>query len=157
MILLDTHALLWYLLDSPLLPPPIRARIKEEPMVFVSTASIWEIGIKVRLGKMKVSGVAIDSQEKVEAIVRACREEEFQFLEVSAQASVEAPFLNGDHRDPFDRMLAAQSLFPQKLVLVSGDPVFDVMSPEISRYWPGTPLFTKIPKKPAATSSRSKR
>jgi len=146
-ILLDTHALLWYLMGSPLLPEEVRERIKNEPVVFVSSASVWEIGIKVRLGKMRVDGRAIESREKVEAIVRACEAEEFQFLSIGVEASLMAAFLGGNHRDPFDRMLAAQSLFPQKLTIVSADPVFDEMSSEIQRYWPGTSLFLSNSKK----------
>jgi PIN domain nuclease of toxin-antitoxin system len=137
-ILLDTHVLLWYLLGSRLLPAEVRTRIKDEALVFVSTASIWEIGVKARLGKLRIDGKPIHSKEKVEQIVRACEEEEFQFLAVNLQASVEAPFLNGNHRDPFDRILGAQSLSPNRLTIVSGDAVFDEMSKDIRRYWTGT-------------------
>jgi PIN domain nuclease of toxin-antitoxin system len=154
-ILLDTHVLLWYLLDSPQLPSVVRTRIKDEPIVFVSVASIWEIGIKVKLGRMKVAGIAVDSKQKIEAILEACEDEEFEFLSVGVQTSLEAPFLNGTHTDPFDRMLAAQSLFPQKLTIISADSAFDTMNPDIRRYWPGTPLFPTQTKKATARSTKS--
>jgi PIN domain nuclease of toxin-antitoxin system len=99
-ILLDTHALLWWLADEPLLGPQARLLIGESRnVVVVSAASIWEIGIKRHKGLLEVP-------DDLEAVVE---DEGFGKLPISLFHAQQAAALPPIHRDPFDRMLVAQA------------------------------------------------
>lgn len=99
-ILLDTHALLWWLADEPALGAQARALIAEPRNdVLVSAASIWEIGIKRQKG-------LIDAPIDLETLVE---DEGFGKLPISLFHAQQAAALPAIHRDPFDRMLVAQS------------------------------------------------
>lgn len=99
-ILLDTHALLWWLADDPALGEQARAAIAEpRNEVLVSAASIWEIGIKRHKG-------LIDAPADLEALVE---DEGFGKLPISLFHAQQAASLPAIHRDPFDRMLVAQA------------------------------------------------
>ena len=117
-LLLDTHALLWWLFDDPKLPTTAREVIGAPANdVYVSAASAWEISTKHRLGKLPEAGdVATD-------IKRYIREARFRDLPISVEHARMAGALPGPHRDPFDRMLIAQAQLDQ-LHVVSRDPVF---------------------------------
>ncbi|MCW7540037.1 type II toxin-antitoxin system VapC family toxin [Aquabacterium sp. A7-Y] len=109
-LLLDTHIFLWAVAGSPLLKPPARHIIESADAVYVSAASIWEIAIKARLGKIEA-----DPQELANAI------EASGFLELPVKASHAAGVaqLALHHNDPFDRLLIAQALAePLKLLTV---------------------------------------
>ncbi len=125
-LLLDTHALIWHALLDPRLPPATR-RLIDEPanVVFVSAASAWEIATKTRLAKLPQSPLARDFVATVGA-------EDFRILPISAQDAQDAGNLAGAHGDPFDRMLAAQAL-RRDLVLLSNDAVLDQFG--INRLW----------------------
>jgi PIN domain nuclease of toxin-antitoxin system len=140
MMLLDTHALIWYLTDDPQLPQEVKAQINKRPLVYVSAAVIWEIAIKGSIGKLELAGRPIDSRQKMDEILAECFSQQFEFLAVSPSHAAQAPFLGSSHKDPFDRMLAAQAL-QQDLFLVSCDAVFDQFSPDIRRFWTGTPAL----------------
>jgi PIN domain nuclease of toxin-antitoxin system len=142
MMLLDTHALIWYLTADPQLPDEIRDQISRQPMVYVSAVVIWEIAIKGSLGKLEFGGKPIDSREAVEQIITECVSQEFEFLNVSASHAAQAPFFASDHKDPFDRLLAAQAV-QQGLFLVSRDAAFDTLSPGIQRLWAEKPAQAK--------------
>src|SRR5256885_980333 len=116
MILLDTHALIWYLTDDPQLPVEIKEQISRQALVYVSSAVIWEIAIKGSLGKLELAGKPIDTSEKVNEIIAECIAQQFEFLDVSVSHAAQAPFLRSDHKDPFDRLLAAQAI-QQNLLL----------------------------------------
>ena len=109
-LLLDTHVLLWWLSNDIRLSEPIRARIAEEPLVFVSAASVWEASIKAALGRLHLPGSLTDA-------VRKC---EFSSLPVTLEHAEESGRLPLHHRDPFDRMLVAQAR-QEDLTLVSHD------------------------------------
>src|SRR5579872_4797749 len=134
MMLLDTHALIWYLTADTQLPDEIRDQISRESMVYVSAVVIWEIAIKGSLGKLQFANRPINSRETVDQIIAECVSQEFEFLDVSASHAAQAPFFAGDHKDPFDRLLAAQAV-QQDLFLVSRDAAFDRLSPGIRRLW----------------------
>lgn len=136
MMLLDTHALIWYLTNDPQLPTEIKDQITSSPLIYVSAAVIWEIAIKGSLGKLDLAGRAINSREMVDEIVSECVSQQFELLGVSAAHAAEAPFLASSHKDPFDRLLAAQAV-QQDLLLVSRDAVFDEFSPKLRRLWTG--------------------
>ena len=113
-VLLDTHALIWAL-SSPRRLPTRVAKILRDPDtdVYVSSVATWEIAIKSALGK-------IDAD--VAAIARGARDADFEELPVSIPHTLRLLGLPKHHRDPFARLLVAQAL-EEQLVLVSHDPV----------------------------------
>lgn len=117
-LLLDTHALLWWLADAPQLSARAREAIgRAEAEVFVSAATAWEIATKVRIGKLPDGAVVIDD------FAGHLARERFIELPISVEHARRAGALALAHRDPFDRMLLAQSL-TEGLTLVTADPVF---------------------------------
>jgi PIN domain nuclease of toxin-antitoxin system len=118
-LLLDSHALLWWLDGDPSLAPAARDAIADEANeVFVSAASAWEITTKHRLGKLPgAAAVAAD-------VAGCLASQGFVALPISLAHGERAGALPGPHRDPFDRMLIAQAML-EDLVLVSNEPAFD--------------------------------
>lgn len=112
-ILLDTHVFIWAVTDDPRLTPAARGLIEAADSVYVSAASIWEIAIKSTLGKIDA-----DAGEMAQAI----RQSGFVELPVSTAhaAQVASLPLSNSHKDPFDRLLVAQSMI-EPLVLLSAD------------------------------------
>jgi PIN domain nuclease of toxin-antitoxin system len=109
-LLLDTHIFLWAVAGSPLLKPAARRLIESADEVYVSAASIWEVAIKARLGKIEA-----DPRELTAAIEASG----FLELPVSAAHAAGVAKLDLHHNDPFDRLLIAQALAePLKLVTV---------------------------------------
>jgi PIN domain nuclease of toxin-antitoxin system len=120
-LLLDTHALLWWFTDDGRLSDTARRAIGDEANeVFVSAASAWEIATKERLGKL--DGVP-DAAARFAELVAA---DAFVHLPVSYLHALRAGGYELPHRDPFDRVLAAQSEL-ESLVLVTRDPVFEAL------------------------------
>jgi len=114
-ILLDTHVLIWVLEDTPLLSARAReAIIDGKNMVFVSSASVWEMSIKKAIGKLEVPD---NLQQELEL-------HRFTQLDISFEHAELAGKLPLIHKDPFDRMLIAQAKI-EKLTLVSKDQYFD--------------------------------
>lgn len=117
-LLLDTHALLWWLLNSPELSSHAKAAISDvNQRVLISTATSWELAIKYKLGKLPFAA------DIVENLPRYLRKERFEVLPIRLDHSLAAGALVGPHRDPFDRMLIAQAQL-EKLQLVTCDTVF---------------------------------
>ena len=117
-LLLDTHALIWWLAGSTRLSRPARRAIDGSANdVFVSAASAWEITTKFRLGKLPgAAALAAD--------VAGCVERQgFLELPVSLRHAQEAGALPGPHRDPFDRILIAQAI-GEAMALVSNERLF---------------------------------
>jgi PIN domain nuclease of toxin-antitoxin system len=126
-VLLDTHTLLWWLTDDDSLSAPARrviSRLGNE--VLVSAASAWEIATKVRLGKLP------GAEELVSDFAASLSRERFEQLAISVEHGMRAGLLPVQHKDPFDRMLAAQSL-AENLTLVSNDEIFNAYG--VSRLW----------------------
>jgi len=118
-LLLDTQALLWFILSDPRLSRKAQDSIVEtEGMIFVSPASLWEIAIKISIGKYKLPGNFQQFWDKQLEI------NDFTLLPISiAHASLVAD-LPYHHRDPFDRLIIAQSLV-EKIPVVSSDSMFN--------------------------------
>jgi PIN domain nuclease of toxin-antitoxin system len=112
-VLLDTQVFIWATLDSPRLSADARAILMEAAEVYVSAASIWEIAIKARLGKIDAFPA-----EMVDAIEASG----FMELPVSARHAVGVEHLPTYHNDPFDRLLVAQAI-AEPLRLMSADPI----------------------------------
>ncbi len=125
-LLLDTHALLWYAATNPLLSAETVRQVNDADDVFVSAASAWEIRTKARIGKLP--GARSVSRD-VQAAVRRMR---FRELPIGFADAERAGALPGAHRDPFDRLLAAQAL-NHGLALVSNDEALDVFG--VRRVW----------------------
>ena len=126
-LLLDTHAFLWWLAGNRRLSLVARRAIEDNSDdVIVSAASAWEITTKHRIGKLReAEAVAFD-------VAGAIAGQGFEELNVTVEDAERAGRLPGLHRDPFDRMLIAQAL-ARNLVVVSVDRVFDGYG--VSRIW----------------------
>ena len=110
--LVDTHALLWWLFDSPKLSPRARAIMGDRAnTLVVSSASAWEIATKHRIGKLPEASVLV--QDLPGWIGKAG----FSDLPISMTHAVKAGQWESPHRDPFDRMIAAQSAIEQLPIL----------------------------------------
>ena len=114
-LLLDTHALLWWWKDDPRLSKRAAKAIADEAnIVLVSAASAWEIATKHRIGKLPGAERAVKNFN--ELVVA----DGFLHLAVSFQHAVKAGGFAIEHRDPFDRMLAAQAII-ESATLVTND------------------------------------
>jgi PIN domain nuclease of toxin-antitoxin system len=103
--LLDTHAFLWWLFDDVRLSDTARNLVSDpEHRILVSSATAWEIATKHRLGKLARAGELLHD---IEHWVRRAR---FESLAITIEHAQRAGSWPQPHRDPFDRMLAAQSV-----------------------------------------------
>lgn len=126
-LLLDTHTLLWWLTDDPSLSVVARRLIgRPSNNVLVSAASAWEIATKVRLGKLP------GAEELAADFAGLLARERFEQLPISVEHGIRAGLLPGPHKDPFDRMLIAQSQ-AENLPVVSNDSMLD--SYNVRRFW----------------------
>jgi PIN domain nuclease of toxin-antitoxin system len=118
-VLLDTHVLLWWLLDEDVISPAARTAIADEANdTFVSAASVWEIAIKYKTSKLPSATPLMANLEN------AVRDEGFDGMPVTLRHDELAGSLPLRHKDPFDRMLIAQAL-AESLTLVSNERLFD--------------------------------
>jgi len=125
--LLDTHAFLWWLAGDSVLSAAARTMIgDEDSTIFVSAATAWEIATKHRLGKLPgAASIAPDIQGSVQG-------QGFMPLDVTMRHAQRAGALRGYHRDPFDRMLIAQAMV-EDCMLISNEQVFDRYN--VPRLW----------------------
>ncbi|MGQ0572581.1 MAG: type II toxin-antitoxin system VapC family toxin [Pseudonocardia sp.] len=115
-VLLDTHALLWALLDPQRIPAPTREHISDPgTTLLVSAATAWEIGTKFRLGKLPLAAAVVLGYPDHLQRVRA-RE-----LAITSHHALTAGGLAWHHRDPFDRIIAAQCMI-ESVPLCTADP-----------------------------------
>ena len=118
-LLVDTQALLWFLLDDPRLSEKAGMSIIDaEDSVYVSPASIWEIAIKISIGKYTLSEPFATFWD------RQLRDNEFTLLPITVSQTERIITLPFHHRDPFDRLIIAQSLV-EAIPVVSSDTIFD--------------------------------
>lgn len=126
-MLLDTHTLLWFLNNDSRLPVSVRQKIEETEIVFVSAVSLWEIAIKINIGKLNI----VTSFEEIKENMNALNIQELPIEFDDSLAYTGLPILK-EHKDPFDRMIVAQAM-RRALTLVSADKKLDAYS--ISRLW----------------------
>ena len=124
-VLLDTHAFLWWCEDAPELSAKARKAIQNNDC-FVSMASFWEIAIKSSLNKLRLP-VSIERYLPEQMSLNG-----FETLEISFRQTMGTTRLEWHHRDPFDRLLAAQAV-EEKLPVVSRDAIFDAYG--LKRIW----------------------
>ena len=121
-LLLDTHALIWWWTDDARLSTRARKLILDaDNTIYISAASAWEIAIKQRIGKLE--GVQYASEQ----FARLVAADGFEHLPMRYEHALRAGSYEATHRDPFDRMLAAQSEV-ENLPLVSRDPLMKAFS-----------------------------
>ena len=117
-LLLDTHAFLWFIADDPRLSSTAKQLIEDNANeIILSVASLWEVAIKVSLGKLTLKqpyNIFLPQQLKLNAI---------NLLNISLDHTATVATLPFHHRDPFDRLLIAQAL-NERLPIASADSAF---------------------------------
>ena len=109
--LLDTHTLLWFLDDDPQLPEKVKEEIINiNNNCFVSIASLWEIAIKVKIGKLTI-------KFPFEKFADYFSANEIELLPISLDHLTQLLNMDFHHRDPFDRIIIAQSRVEQLTIL----------------------------------------
>jgi len=125
--LLDTHTLLWAAFRRDLLSPrAVRILTRPGSEMIVSAATAWEIATKFRLGKLDFA------RELAENFISEVTAVGYKLLPIAPEHALRAGRLPGDHKDPFDRMLAAQAIH-EDLPLLSNDAQFDLFG--VRREW----------------------
>ncbi|MBI4861728.1 MAG: type II toxin-antitoxin system VapC family toxin [Candidatus Riflebacteria bacterium] len=113
-------------MGSPSLPEKARRRFQNPTVeVLLSLVSVWEMAIKVSLGKLRITGRLTD-------FVASARSLDVDLLPITLDHVLAVEKLPFHHRDPFDRLLASQAKI-EKLEVLSGDPIFDEYG--IHRVW----------------------
>lgn len=127
-ILLDTHTVLWAILTPHKLSPiALRTIGRASSTILVSAVSIWEIATKVRLGKLPEA-------EEIERDLLSVLENEagYALIPIDAITALRAARFSSTHRDPFDRLIAAQAL-TVNIPVISADPKLDSFG--VQRIW----------------------
>ena len=114
--LIDTQALIWFCEDNPCLPASVKNYMERSSGLVVSMASFWEITIKTSLGKLTTVGSISEVIDK--AVFKG-----FKILSIERDHLIVLSKLELIHRDPFDRLIIAQSI-AENMPLVSSDDIF---------------------------------
>lgn len=126
-VLLDTHVLLWALMEPRELSRHARTVIEDrDNVVLVSSASAWEIATKHRLGRLPAAEPIVRGYTKHLDTLRATE------ITISSDHALLAGSLSDQHRDPFDRMLAAQAML-EGVPLITDDAAFKLF--RVTRLW----------------------
>ncbi|AFZ00172.1 type II toxin-antitoxin system VapC family toxin [Calothrix sp. PCC 6303] len=123
--LLDTHSFIWFASGNTRITSEIRLQIENNDNL-VSIASIWEIAIKLNLGKLNL-GMSIETLVEQQIIANG-----IELLNISTEHLAIISKLPLHHRDPFDRLLIAQAMV-ENIPIISADVAFDAYS--IQRLW----------------------
>ena len=123
--LLDTHVFIWWIQDNKQLSKKVRKIISDPANeIYISSASIWEMSIKCRLGKLEIKGFSEEFLKK-QIIGNS-----FSFLPISLQHSFRIYELEISHKDPFDHMLIAQAQV-ENCAIITKDELFKKYDVEI--------------------------
>ena len=125
-LLLDTHTFLWFIDDTPMLSVRGKTLLEAENDLLLSVGSLWEIAVKLRLGKLTV---AMPTEVLMTEHVTV---NNIEVLPISVPHLIQVSTLPLHHRDPFDRLIIAQAIV-EKIPIVSADPAFDAYP--IERLW----------------------
>lgn len=123
--LLDTHAFIWFSENDSHLPVTTKEQSETADTVYVSIVSLWEIAIKLSIGKLAL-------QQTYETIALRLESTGLTLLPITFSDTVQVRYLPLHHRDPFDRILIAQAL-NRSLIVISRDANFDAYS--LQRLW----------------------
>ncbi|WP_327084605.1 type II toxin-antitoxin system VapC family toxin [Nostoc sp. PCC 7524] len=124
---MDTHTFIWYVTYDSKLSNPVTKLINDENnQIFLSIASIWEMGIKQSLGKLRFN-LPLEM-----FITQQLNNNDFNVLDIKISHISVISQLPLHHRDPFDRMLIAQAI-AENLPILSADTIFDAYP--IQRLW----------------------
>lgn len=122
-LLLDTHTLIWWLVNNPtLLEDAKKAIANPNNIVFVSAASVWEIAIKKSLGKL----------DAPEDIVIQIEKHNFQPLPITTTHGVAVGKLPWHHKDPFERIMIAQAIC-ESAIIITRDNKFNLYNVSVRR------------------------
>ncbi len=128
-VLLDTHTWVWTLDQSHLLSQPARQALSQASAVRVSPITFFEIGQKVRIGKWP------EMEPHISALPTYLADQGAVSAPLTHEIALLAATLDWDHRDPFDRILAATAITTQA-ALISSDTMFDSLTnPNFRRIW----------------------
>lgn len=117
MYLLDTHTFIWYDNEPARLPPRVRSLLDDKAnTVFLSLGSVWEIQIKLQLGKLNL-------RAQLRQVIEEQQINQIALLPISLPHILALDGLPFHHRDPFDRLLIAQAQV-ENIPLLSHDPIF---------------------------------
>jgi len=117
-ILIDTQAFIWFVENNKNLPSKIKKELENsDNTVIVSIASLWEMTIKMSLGKLKVNC-------EIEEMIQILYDNGFNILPILPEHIIKLSTLQYIHRDPFDRIIISQAL-SENIKLVSSDEIFD--------------------------------
>jgi len=109
--LLDTHAVIWLVEDSPKMPTAIKGIIMNpESQISISSISLWEIAIKMNIGKINL-GLSLDS------LIDKLRNCDFDFLQIKDEYLLGLSKLPLLHKDPFDRLLISTALLEEMTII----------------------------------------
>lgn len=125
-LLLDTHTFLWFIGDDPQLSPTAGALLEADNAVLLSVASLWEIAIKVSIGKLTLA------EPYATFIPQQLARNDIDLLPLRLPHLSTIASLPFHHRDPFDRMLIAQAMV-EGVPIISSDGAFDAYG--IERVW----------------------
>ncbi len=116
-LLIDTHAVIWFITAHDELPSHVQDRIENpENNCFVSIASLWEMGIKYTLGKLTLKA-------DLERIFELIEDSGISILPITSAHILTSTTLEFHHRDPFDRLIIAQAK-REGLTIISKDSIF---------------------------------
>jgi len=116
-LLIDTHALIWFITDNERLPLKTKQIIEnKENYCYVSIATYWELGIKNSIGRL-------DLYSNLETIFQIIEETGFETLPITTNQILKNANLEFHHQDPFDRIIIAQSL-TEKMTIITKDSQF---------------------------------
>lgn len=125
-LLLDTQILIWLEEQPEKIKDDVKEKIFSEPLVLFSLVSVWEIAIKIKTGKLAL-------QNSLEALVEDfIKDYSFDILHISQEHIYYTQQLPMYHKDPFDRLLLAQTIV-EKIDIVSSDEIFDLYG--VKRIW----------------------
>jgi PIN domain nuclease of toxin-antitoxin system len=128
--LLDTHTFLWFVSGSPKLSNLAQNLIENDHHdIYFSIASLWEISIKIAIGKLQIRGA-------YETVIDDLTNNEVRILPLNFSHTVCQTKLPFHHHDPFDRILVSQAII-ENLNFISCDPIFDLYLAEspVTRVW----------------------
>ena len=125
--LLDTHTLLWIVTNDPRLSKKAKnAYLNSENLICFSIASLWEMAIKISLKKLSIE------EPLSEFIQNQIKANDIKFLNIEVPHILALENLAYHHRDPFDRLIIAQSIH-EEITILSSDKIFDLYP--IKRFW----------------------